>query len=84
MEQDESVSNVVRDAFDKLNRRFDSIENKVSDIHATHERIKKEASFKRQYSEIPPLTNYDEIDDDADYELTPMNKKTTCGCCTIQ
>ena len=93
----DSLSNVVRDEFDKLNRRFDSIENKVSDIHATHERIKKEAAFKRQYSEIPPLygakhlslTDYDKIeveDDDSgdDDGLTPMNKTTCrrrCCCC---
>lgn len=38
---------------DKLNRRLDTIENKVNDIHATHERIKKEASFKRSYRETP-------------------------------
>lgn len=85
--EEESVIDLVRLEFDKLNRRFDAIENKVSDIHATHERIKKEAAFKRQYTETPlygakhlSLVDYDQIEEDSDR----LDDKKMIICCTIQ
>lgn len=52
-----TTNTVVLVELDKIVRRLDSIDDKVSAIHAVNERIKKEASFRRKYRDVPLYNN---------------------------
>lgn len=57
MEEDSEGINsfefVVLTELGKLNKRLDTIDDKVTEIHVVNERIKKEANFRRTYSKVP-------------------------------
>ena len=53
MEPFDTSNTVVLRELDKIMRRFDSLEDKVNAMYAVNERIRKEASFRRTYRDVP-------------------------------
>ena len=96
-EVDESyINDLYLREFDKLHRRLDAIENKLTDICVVNDRIKKEAAFKRTYSQTHlygakhfAMSDYNSGDSDndsneiiEDEEMEPVIKRR-CVCCII-
>lgn len=85
---------VILRELDKIVRRLDTIDDKVTAIHAVNERIKKEASFRRTYRDVPlygggdeeelgTCTEEDEEEESASGEPILHAKRPYCACCII-
>ncbi len=96
--QKETKEDLILRELDKINRRFDGFDNKLTEMYIVNERIKKEASFKRTYTPVPIYgakhishsSYYDnkvEFDDDNSASESMLSnepvKQKSYSCCTI-
>lgn len=96
-EEEEPFTLLLRE-IEKLNRRLDTMDDKLSGICVVNERIKSEATFKRTYTQTPLYgakhlspTDYggdstEEDDDESDHMVAdPMmkNLKKSHNCCCV-
>lgn len=74
---------VVLTELGKINKRLDTIDNKVTETYAVHERIKKEANFRHTYSKVslygakhinPSDYGNDDSSNDSDVDEEPIDQ----------